>query len=123
MSTSRSIIPEASTPTKQENSATTSTPIVANVSNAPLRKVADIQLFGTIFAIGKNGHYYLVDESSVDAWGKSIGKIVEPQHLAAGPDLVCLALLDALGEAVEKIKAMEMGRERRMGAATEKGQE
>lgn len=91
--------------------------------DVPLRKVSDIQLLGKVYAIGKNGHYYLVDESSLDAWGKNIGQIIEP-HMVGGPDVpiaaVCSALLDALGEAVEKIKSLEMGRERRMGAATEK---
>lgn len=79
----------------------------------PLRKIAEIELDGRVYALGKNGSYCLVDESSKDAWGRPIGvEVFDIKNLSS-------ALLDALGEAIEKIRSMEMERERRMGKGSD----
>lgn len=79
----------------------------------PLRKIAEVILSGRTLAVGKNGRYVLVDESERDAWGNPVGRVVELTAEDAQP------LLDVLGETIEKVQAMKLERDRRMGGGAE----
>lgn len=83
----------------------------------PLRKVADVSIGGRSLALGKNGNYALVDESATDAWGRQIGVLLKPDEFCS-PEAI-QAILDVLGESIEKVRAMELERERRIGRGAE----
>lgn len=79
----------------------------------PLRKIAEVVLAGRTLAVGKNGRYVLVDETERDAWGNPVGRVIELTVDDAQP------LLDVLGEYIEKVQAMKLERDRRMGGGAE----
>ncbi len=78
-----------------------------------LRKIAVVELSGNKYAVGKNGHYCLVDETATDAWGNQIGRVIDIKAYCTDPNFA-QALIDALGESIEKIQGMKLERERRI---------
>lgn len=86
-------------------------------SNQPVRKITDIDLAGTKYALAKNGEFILVDESGVDIYGKNIGRRVLWAEFEK--EDICKALLEALGKSLERIQALEMARERQINRGAE----
>lgn len=82
-----------------------------------LRKVAEVNLDGKTYALGKNGNYALVDETATDAWGNPVGELVPLDSFSTAMGVQ--ALLDALGSTIEALQSMKLERERRMGGGAE----
>lgn len=69
-----------------------------------LTEIASIELLGEKFKLGKNGKVCLVEER-VDAWGNSYGSEVDLKNWLEGVGFLgSQALLDALGEAHQRLR-------------------
>lgn len=76
---------------------------------APLTEIAEIELIGTKYKLGKNGKVSLVRES-LDVWGKIRGEEVTLTHwlgasaLTPNQEEKIQALLDQLGDALSRLR-------------------
>lgn len=76
---------------------------------SPLTEIAEIDLLGEKFKLGKNAKVTLVKES-LDAWGKVRGDTVTLAHwlgasaLTADQEQKVQALLDQLGDALSRLR-------------------
>lgn len=86
--------------------------------NEKLRKVAEIELAGVRYDVAKNGHYRLVHEVSRDDYGNPVYRALVGGSFSDVGKMwkFTEALIDCLGEALEKLKAFEDARKRNMGA-------
>lgn len=76
---------------------------------APLTEIAEIDLLGEKYKLGKNGNVTLVKES-LDAWGKVRGDAITLAHWLGSSGMIpeqeekVQALLDQLGDALARLR-------------------
>lgn len=91
---------------------------------APLTEIAEIDLLGEKYKLGKNGKVSLVRES-LDAWGKIRGDEVTLTHwlgasaLTEDQERKVQALLDQLGDALSRLR---QSRDSKLGVGQGKGE-
>lgn len=81
-----------------------------------LRKVAEVEILGERYDVARNGRYRLVCEIGKDDYGQPINQALLGGDFSGAGEMwnFCEALIDCLGEALEKLQGHEAARERRL---------
>lgn len=91
---------------------------------APLTEIAEVELLGTKYKLGKNGNVRLVRESP-DCWGKIRGEEVTLSNWLGSSGMLpeqeekIQALLDQLGDALSRLR---QSRDSKLGVGQGKGE-